>query len=323
MSTYGFVAHNDFGDVLISSEVVTTHYGGTCTHVGYEQDTNRFTSFPGYSGGNNTLDGRVIHKYEYTNPYPQILFIRPANYDLGYAIISQSQGANNVWTILVLQWGSVSYPPTLMAFVAPWTLTVPPDEKWGLQVLSSTGVVYFDSRLYPLSVDESASISPPAIPCGSGTAPSHTSGMPWNSSALDYSFSAAGRWHTNPIVTNVAPSKLAFAVPSLTQAVYSRRMSGHKLSRSQSMYDSDQHHYSEALWWVMYRNLYKIDVASKQFVSGWGTHAAGYHFSSAWESGGWTGGSGGSVEYGSQPYTSKTINQGSSGYMLIDATRYL
>jgi hypothetical protein len=323
MTTYGFLSDNAFGDVMISSEIITTHFGGLCTYEGIVYDSHRFTSFPNYSGSNNVLDGRIVHEFTYRNPYPQLLFLRPGNYSVGYSIISQSLGSNYTWNILVLQEGATSYPPQIYTFVAPWTLDIPygGNDNWGMQVFGPDGDVYFDSRLGPLAIDEAGSIRPPAVPCGGGTIPVR-SNTAWNANDLDYDFRSTGQYTTNPINNVQDPSNLAFAVPSVTQAVYSRRMSGHKLSRSWHMYASDQHHYSEALWWVMYRNIFGIDVVGNRFVSGWGTFAAGFHFASAWQDGGWMGGGGGSLEYGSQPYSSKTLNLVPSTYLLIDVSRY-
>ena len=81
-----------------------------------------------------------------------------------------------------------------------------------------------------------------------------------------------------------------------------------------------QDHYSTAAWWVMYRQAFRL--RSSNFDSGWTGYAAGYSFSSNYESGGWFGGGGGSYSSGSMPYTAKTINLQSNAYIIADSSRY-
>ena len=110
-----------------------------------------------------------------------------------------------------------------------------------------------------------------------------------------------------------------FAAPSLAQATYKRQMHGHKRSCG-CCGCCCQDHNSTAAWWVMYRNTFRL--RSGYIDAGWTNYAAGYSFSSSYESGGWFGGGGGSYSSGSMPYTAKTINLTSNAYIIADATRY-
>ena len=70
----------------------------------------------------------------------------------------------------------------------------------------------------------------------------------------------------------------------------------------------------------MYRSAFRL--RANKFDAGWSVFAAGYSFSSSFESGGWFGGGGGSYSSGSMPYTAKTINLQSNAYIIADSSRY-
>jgi hypothetical protein len=111
-----------------------------------------------------------------------------------------------------------------------------------------------------------------------------------------------------------------FSAPSLAQGVYKRQAEGYKCSDKPWPESGCQEHWSTAMWWMMYRNAFRI--RSGYFDAGWATYSSGYSFSSTFESGGWFGGGGGGYSTGSMPYTAKTINYTSNAYMIADSTRY-
>ena len=90
------------------------------------------------------------------------------------------------------------------------------------------------------------------------------------------------------------------------------------------MYGRTQNHDSTAMWWVMYRQAFRLQVVNGRgyFNAGWSTYAAGYAFSSYWESGGWFGGGGGGYSTGTMPYDPKIINLQSNAYIIADSSRY-
>ena len=70
----------------------------------------------------------------------------------------------------------------------------------------------------------------------------------------------------------------------------------------------------------MYRGAYRLRAGN--FDAGWTNYAAGYQFSSSYESAGWFGGSTNNYATGSMPYTAKTINLQSNAYIVADSSRY-
>jgi hypothetical protein len=313
--TYGFLAHNEQNQVLISSDLENLHYGGQATLTGTY--SSGYGNFPDYSGSYDTLDGNCQHDFSFTTSGTPIVFLRPGDYSRFYAVLTHQQSGNN-WTFRTIHSGTSSSPPQLHVFVVASNLPASA-EQYGFQVFLDNGTTAFDSRLSPLSVQDGGVSQPPPDPTDSTGLPG-VSNTGWNDATLDHDFRSTTRFNSATLSTSVAYTDLMFSAPSLAQAVYSRRKDGHKLSEGDA-YSDDQHHYSTALWWVMYRSAFRL--TSTTFDSGWATFAAGFHFSSAWEDGGWMGGGGGSLSYGTQPYESKTINLTDNAYILTDVGRYI
>jgi len=114
-----------------------------------------------------------------------------------------------------------------------------------------------------------------------------------------------------------------FACSSLAQGVYKRQMHGYKQSCTcVPIFGcfNCQDHYSTALWYVMYRQAFRLRAGN--FDSGWNGYAAGFAFSSVAEDGGWFGNTNTTYNTGSMPYTPKTINSQNSVYIIADSSRY-
>lgn len=314
---YGFEAKNDNGKVIINDTIENLHFIGKATRGSNNSD---YGDFPGYSGSNDTLDGRVIHYYTITCSGTPVAFIKPNDYSRWHGIVKQSV-SGTTWSFDVMVSGtSTSNPPDLYCFVNADDIPVPSGETYGMQVFKSDGSTKtFDSRRQPLAITGGGTApAPPSDPTNSSGLPGVSSGHSWNYSSNDHDFRSSNRYNaTSDSAANT--STAMFACSSLAQAVYKRQQHGYKESCG-FLGCCCQDHHSTAAWWVMYRQMFRL--RSGNFDSGWTNYAAGYSFSSSFESGGWFGGGGGSYSTGSMPYTAKTINLQSNAFIIADSSRY-
>ena len=310
---YGFEAKNDSGNVIINDTIENLHFIGKATRGSADSD---FGDIPGYSGSNDTLDGRVIHIYTITCTGTPVAFIKPADYSRWHAIIKQSV-SSTTWTFQVMISGtSTSNPPELYCFVNADDIPTP-SETHGLLVFKSDGSTKtFDSRKQPLAITGGGTAVSPSDPTNTSGTPGTTSGHGWNYATNDHDFRSSNRY-TEYSNSAINTSDTMFSCPSIAQACYKRQAHGYKEC---CFLWWCQDHYSTAAWWVMYRQAFRLRTG--KFDSGWTGYAAGYSFSSSWESGGWFGGGGGSYSSGSMPYTAKTINLQSNAYIIADSSRY-
>jgi len=319
---YGFEAKNDNGKVIINDTIENLHFIGKATRG---SNNAAYGDFPGYGGSNDALDGRVIHYYTITCSGTPVAFIKPADYSRWHGIIKQSV-SGTTWSFDVMVSGtSTSNPPDIYCFVNADDIPVPSGETYGMQVFKSNGSTKtFDSRRQPLAITGGGTASaPPSDPTNSSGLPGVSSGHSWNYSSNDHDFRSSNRYtaHSDSAANT---SNAMFACSSLAQAVYKRQQHGYKESCSGCFpfigCINCQDHHSTAAWWVMYRQAFRL--RSGNFDSGWTGYAAGYSFSSSFESGGWFGGGGGSYSTGSMPYTAKTINLQSNAFIIADSSRY-
>ena len=312
--SYGFVAINDNGKVIINDQIENLHFLGKATRGG---NNSGFGDFPSYSGAFDALDGRVIHYYSVSCTGTPIVFIKPNDYSRWHAVIKQSV-SGTTWSIDVIVSGtSTSNPPDLYCFVN--ANDVPSStENYGMQVFKGNGSTKtFDSRKQPLAITGGGTAISPSDPTNGAGLPTHTTGHPWNTATNDHDFRCSNRYNQYNN-TSINTSNTMFSCPSLAQAVYKRRMDGFK--QSQDYGQPTQNHYSTAQWFGMYRSAFRL--RTNYFDAGWAVYAAGYSFSSSFEDGGWFGGGGGSYSTGTMPYSPKTINLQSNAYIIADSSRY-
>lgn len=313
--SYGFSATNTSGQTIISDEMENLHFLGKATLN--SNDGGNYGDFPGYSGSNDTLDGRVIFTYTITTTATPLVFIKPSDYNRWHAVLTQSN-SGSTWTFDVIASGlSTANAPDLYCFVNA-NNTSGTSSTHGLIVWKADGTTRtFDSRYNPLAISDGGTLMPPLDPTDGSGLPGVTSGHSWNYSSNDHDFRSTTRYTASAVTGTY--SNLMFAAPSLAQATYKRQMHGYKRSCGY-LGCCCQDHYSTAAWWVMYRNTFRL--RSGYIDAGWTNYAAGYSFSSSFESGGWFGGGGGSYSSGTMPYTAKTVNLTSNAYIIADSTRY-
>jgi len=320
---YGFEATNNNGKVIINDTIENLHFLGKASRG---SASSGFGTIPNYSGANTALDGRVIHLYTITCTGTPLAFIKPTDYARWHGLIKQSV-SSTTWTFEVMISGtSTSNPPVLYCFVnannAPSS-----SESYGMQVFKANGSTKtFDSRKQPLAITGGkTALAPPSDPTDSSGTPGTTDGHAWNHATNDHDFRSHTRYNTTSD-SSINTSTTMFACSSLAQGVYKRQMEGHKFSETcvnlliGTFCFNGQHHYSTALWYVMYRQAFRLRAGN--FDSGWNGYAAGYAFSSAAEDGGWFGNTNTTYNTGSLPYTPKTINSQNSSYIIADSSRY-
>ncbi len=318
---YGFEAKNDSGNVIINDTIENLHFIGKATRGSNDVAAggDSYNDFPGYSGSNDALDGRVVHYYTITCSGTPVAFIKPNDYSRWHGIIKQSV-SGTTWSFDVMISGeSQSNPPDLYCFVNADDIPSVSD-TYGMIVYKSDGTTKtFDSRRQPLAITGGGTASaPPSDPTNSSGTPGTSTGHSWNYSSNDHDFRSSNRY-TEHSDSNANTSTTMFACSSLAQGVYKRQQHGYKRSCGCCGFGCQDHH-STAAWWVMYRQAFRLRTG--KFDSGWTNYAGGYSFSSSYESGGWFGGGGGSYSTGSMPYTAKTINLQSNAYILADSSRY-
>ncbi len=311
---YGFEAKNDNGKVIINDTIENLHFIGKATRGSNNSD---YGDFPGYGGGNDSLDGRVIHYYTITCSGTPVAFIKPNDYARWHGIIKQSV-SGTTWSFDVMVSGtSTSNPPDIYCFVNADDIPVPSGETYGMQVFKSDGSTKtFDSRRQPLAITGGGSIVSPTDPTNSSGLPGTTNNASWQSSSNDHDFRSSNRYNT--VADSAANTTNAmFSCPSLAQAVYSRVINGYKVSSS---YPNDQEHWSTAWWWVMYRQAFRL--RSGNFDAGWTNYQAGYWYQEHYDSGGWFGSGSGGYTSGNRPYSDKTINLQNNAFIIADSSRY-
>ena len=314
---YGFEAKNDNGKVIINDTIENLHFIGKATRGG---NNSAYGDYPGYGGGNDSLDGRVIHYYTVTCSGTPVAFIKPNDYARWHGIIKQSV-SGTTWSFDVMVSGtSTSNPPDIYCFVNADDIPVPSGETYGMQVFKADGTTKtFDSRRQPLAITGGGSIVSPSDPTNSSGLPGTTNNASWQSSSNDHDFRSSNRYNT--VADSAANTTNAmFSCPSLAQAVYSRVINGYKCSNHPYPQSGCQEHWSTAWWWVMYRAAFRL--RSGNFDAGWTNYQAGYWYQEHYDSGGWFGSGSGGYTSGNRPYSDKTINLQNNAFIIADSSRY-
>ncbi len=318
--SYGFEAINNNNKIIINDKFENYHFAGKATfqsvdgsglHDSISGSTSAYLTF---------LGGRTVYTYTFTTAGTPLVFIRPKEFQRHFALIRQSQ-SGSTWTFEVLVEGGInltsSTRPELYCFVNADDTDLL-SEDHGLIVKKADGTTRtFDSRHLPLAIIGGGTHKPPVDPTESAGLPSVTTGHAWNHQVNDHDFRTDSQYNSYGFTGTY--SDLMIAAPSMAQAVYKRQMEGYKQSCGFGG-TGCQDHYSTAIWWVMYRNTFKL--RNNFLDSGWTVYSSGYAFSSVSEGGGWFGGGGGSYSTGTMPYSAKTINHHDEVYILADATRY-
>lgn len=343
---HGIKIKNAAGHLLISSEFEALHYIGSAANP-YVNSLNfgALQSFPGYGG---SLNGRnymrfTINSGEDPDQVP-VFFVLPRSSSRFFSFLNIFRAPNPYYPELRPQWhldmlisggGTMFNTPIVAAFFPRSCLpeAIPPQygplnnyqpryNVMGLKTVMANGKVAFDSRLNPLAIVDTLSVTPPMYPCNGGVPAVGGYYYGWNDTTLDFDFNCTNTYTQTALTTTIPRRYLMFSVPSIQQAVYQRTKLGYKISYA-PWYEGggQQEHFSNATWWCMYRGAFRLRQGILD--AGWNQLWAGYHFSSLVTDNFWFSGGDQSMQTGTQPYAPKTINLQPSTIMFADARNYL
>lgn len=304
MTTWGFEATNDNGQVLVSSETRNLHFVGKATL------DRIIRQFNGYGG---------LRHYAFRiacNVTPVPFFTMPT--EDYYGVVAVREVATNVWEIEVIRSGTSATQPEVYVFSDPRGSTER-DTNYGMLVMRDDGTPSFDSRLGPLAVTGGISVAPPSNPL---TVPPPTlsgkfcssdpSGVMGPDNSNTYSFTASG-------------SKPIYFYPSIAQA--QREFSYYNYDETCLGFDYGvcigygKSYEWRSYYWAFYRG--GIRQVGGYLFCGWIAAQFGCHWTEEKSSsliGIGIGGSSG--EAGQWPYSNETINLTETGVITANGARY-
>lgn len=199
--SWGFLALNNAGQVLVSSETRNLHFVGKAT-------LNRvIKQFDGYGGLRQWafwIDCEVT-------PVP--FFSMPTEDYYGVVAVRQISvySDRKTWEIEVIRSGTSSTIPEIFVFSDPRGASAS-GTNYGMQVLLDDGTPSFDSRLNPLVITGGANVAPPSNPLISGP------GWLTAKNCEGDSSTTMGPDNHNTYTLNAPGSKPIFFYPSIAQA---------------------------------------------------------------------------------------------------------
>ena len=146
----GFLATNENGQVLISSDTRNLHFVGKAT---LSRVINQFDGYGGLRHWAFSIDCNVTPVPFFTMPTSDF-----------YAVASVRSVAVAKWEIEIIRSGISNQAPEVYVFADPRGATYAPDTKYGLMVMRDDGTASFDSRYSPLVITGGTSVAPPHNP---------------------------------------------------------------------------------------------------------------------------------------------------------------
>ena len=236
--TWGFLATNANGQVLVSSETRNLHFVGKATL------SRVIRSFDGYGG---------LRHWAYQiacNVTPMPFFTMPTSDHYAVAAVRQIGAA--LWEIEVIRSGASGGYPEVYVFADPRGATTNPDTNYGMQVLMNDGTMAFDSRRDPLVVTGGVAVFPPANP--SAPTPSGLSGRYCGSDAGNNFPLTDG----NDFRVSIPDAKPIYFYPSIAQA--QRQVSVSEKDRDCAGFDVygiclgfEDRYFYDSTYWCFYR----------------------------------------------------------------------
>lgn len=303
--SFGFLATNNNGEVLISSDTRNLHF--------LVKNTN-----PTVSNSGSSYGGFKELTYTITSSYTPVPFFTIPTNDY-YGVVGVKNTSGTTWTIKLIKSGTGTTYPDLYVFAD--ARGVSSTESYGMKVMLSDGSASFDSRKEPLVVTGGASVTHPSNPlttaitglsafqCSSGT--THSEHTPDNES----SGQNVGTLSSTPI----------FHYSSLAQAERRANFQGTESTCIGFSYGScigfEETDAFISTYWAFYRG--GIRLSGTNVFAGWITVLGGCFWSTNQGSnilGIDT--SNESSAGGSFPYSNETLNLASTAVIVADGTRY-
>lgn len=148
--SWGFLATNANGQVLVSSETRNLHFVGKAA---YDRTINQFDGY----GGLRHWAFRIA-----CNVTPVPFFTMPT--EDYYAVAAVRSVGPGAWEIEVIRSGIGNSVPEVYVFADPRGIARSPDTDYGMLVLRDDGTPSFDSRFKPLVITGGTNVAPPANP---------------------------------------------------------------------------------------------------------------------------------------------------------------
>ena len=310
---FGVQIKNTSGDLIVSSDIKTYHYIGSPSYSGVQYRYNNYS-------------GSRIYRYTLTSAGTPLVFIKPADTNKFYAVLTHFHSGNN-WTYDVIGSGTSDQPPTLYAFAALSGNTAS-SETYGVMVKDSSGNRTFDSRDLPLAVVDIVSAIPPEhAPDGGITSTSnvdpgwHDCNIANYRSGMEHDFTSDDTHTDYSYSNNGHNSNYMFAAPSIAQAAYRKNGYHYHCDGCGKWWEANQYHTFTGNLGVFYRQAYKL--TSSQIQAGW-CSVKEYWWGNA-EKTSWSplnSECDGSGSFGI-PFSQKSINRVSNSVIVADATNYV
>lgn len=196
--SYGFLAINDSGQVLISSDTRNLHFVGKAP---VDRLVKAFNDYGGLRNWAYRINCSVT---------PMPFFSAPTE---DYCAVSSVRNlGGSLWEIEVVRSGLSLQYPEIYVFADPRGVPVSSNDTYGMQVLQNDGTPAFDSRRQPLVVTGGLSVFPPTNP----SAPS-SSGLTARYCG-SYASSNLAPQYANTFGANISAAKPIFFYPSIAQS---------------------------------------------------------------------------------------------------------
>lgn len=309
MTTWGFEALNNFGQVLVSSETRNLHFVGK---AGLNRLIRQFDGYGGLRHYAFWIDCEVT-------PVP--FFTMPTNDYYGVVAVREISlyPDRKTWEIEVIRSGTSAIVPEVYVFSDPRGV-IGRNTDYGMLVLRDDGTPSFDSRLKPLTVTGGISVAPPANPLT--FAPDTLSAKYCESDPADQ----MGPDNHNTYQFTAPGNKPIFYYPSIAQA--EREFAFYASEEECDGFDvynncvGAKRLYSwNSYYWAFYRG--GIRYVGGYLFNGWITAQFGCHWTYDKDSsfiGIGTGGASGDA--GQWPYSNETLNLTPTAVITGNGLRY-
>jgi len=282
--TYGIIAKNDSGNVMIDSDFEHYHFAGKATLF-------QSTRVPPLSAGTNTAHSPStptglaptqinsnIFKYVLTarastNSAAPMCFIKPitTGSNAPYASIVLVEKSGTSWHIWVMQTYGYS-SPSLYCFLPLNEMSASSayaTDTHGIQAFNNSGAVTYDSRILPLKIVGGGNAAAPSL-AHTGASSAYNVNLSVNVTPLNYATGVSGADSTVPA------SDMMYYCPSIAHSCQEHQAASSGEGFQAQGYNSFFYAWSRAdLWWCFYRSAFRINTGF-YFQSSYSIYASGH-----------------------------------------------
>lgn len=282
--TFGLLSKNDNGKVIVSTETFTYHFVGVVASSGLVFSRNTFAG-GGYVMGSGYpyTSGVCVHQFYVTTFDDPLIFIKPGNTGLYYAVITHDVIANNpdgskTWSIKTMHSGMSDEPPTLFVFDTLKNRTVP-NSGYGMALKNDGGHVTFHSNHLPMVIAFTGGGMSPSCPLDSGCS-GLNSEYDYGEAGTSGSYYAkintrnmlSGVYNAYTTNTGIPVAHQMIFAPMLNQAGYDHTKQS-KWTSDCGLFCSEETFSAVATWFSLYKGAVRLldDEARLGWVSYYNT----------------------------------------------------